>query len=398
MITNSIKDFISFLSWKNLCRDYNLETLKKKDMINSILQQGINENKINKSIINHFIAAELSRGNNRIMFVSKFKITKTPILQQESFILKILFEKLHKKNTFNELSLEPKDDVSIAYFNYYFDTNRLIEKISICFTEKYKIPGFVNQDGSYITPKNDIDYIWCDINVNEQSLIIKTRDRYSQSKTYRNANAINIFFREKVRELFDLGELEKVGNIKNTLYNIYKDFTDTAEKPYKEKLEPLYNEINSFTNTIVKQIQLPSNTYPVNLPSRIQRLFERALIQHNFDDYERYFEGKTGVVTRIAYSDQTGATVNAKSGDASNEGIAVADIYFDTRDTIDHNQTLDIIWVTWFIHSQTRGITKSNTKISVYSDYFIIHFLYDYVNEEEEKNVFSNFRRFEIQI
>jgi len=197
-----------------------------------------------------------------------------------------------------------------------------------------------------------------------------------------------------VREVFSLTPRTQE-DVKYTIYKMFKDLTHIAEKPFREKVEPFYEDIKVFANECVRRLGLRSLQDPIDLPYRLFRLLERALIQKDFDLYQTFFEGKRGIVDRIVFSDQTGAFVNARSG-PDNNGIAVADIYFDTRDTIEDLRQLDKLWVTWFYkYNPDKPTERIPTKFMVHKEYFIIHFLYAYTTKEVDDIVLSNFKYYE---
>lgn len=406
-IPQSIQERIIHDRWKNFARVHGITLGNNKSIcINNIEEAATNEDSINLAL-HSFVAEEIARGKNRYMYICLFHPSKKLDLQNKSHIENIISTKFNCSLGLNELlnSYAPTSNdlekPNLVYCKASFKTLdngiKVLDKISLCFKEFYKIEAFVHE-GNRISSKIETDYIWCDIQISKQMVIVKSKDESKSTKKIRNAEGICQRYQSMIFEFFNLGEKLSVGEINNTIYKIYKEFTDTAEREFKNQVDPFKGRILSFSNEIASELNLIDATYPLNIPIRIQRLFERSLIQQNFDKYLNFFTGKKGIVTRLFFSDESGATVNARSGDKSKEGIAVADIYFDTRETIDEIKALDIIWVTWFIQNNDQLIKKSKTKIFVSTKNFVVHFLYDYVLEEEENYVFSNIEEFKNKV
>lgn len=396
MIPAHVKDNIINKQWRMFAKENDIKLASSKETLISNIDEAIRNKEISSDKLDDFISEELSRGNNRYMQISKFEPQNILKMQNIDFIVKVLKRNYNKDDKFNEICNSHSNDINIhlIYFNYENNSeNNFVKKVSLCFKEFYKVPSF-KYDDVVIPEKTEIDIIWCDIDVQKQNIIIKSKDRTSKSKKYRIAENVCAFYQALIYNLFELGTESFIGDFSNTLYKIYKDFTDTAEREFREAIKPYHKKIEDFTNDISKELGMIGQRYSLNIPLRIQRLFERNLIQHNFEKYISFFEGKKGIVTRLYFSDETGATVNARSGDQSAEGIAVADIYFDTRETIEELKALQTIWVTWFVQENNDFIKNSKTRIFVTSSHYVVHFLHEYVLKEEEEYVFSNIERY----
>lgn len=328
-------------------------------------------------------------------FISSFPVSCTTALKDLEKVETYLLNNKLPINNFNNLrSISQPEETTLVYLNID-EKDNLVNTISLCFAKKSVIEGLTNEDGDELPPKIETDYIWVDVIPDEQKLIIKMKQKNSNylvntSRTKELYEEISTI----VRETFSLAPKTQE-DVKYTLYKMFKDLTYTAEKPFRDKVEPLIDGIQVFAGECVKQLGLRSLTDPIDLPYRLFRLLERTLIQKDLDLYQSFFEGKRGIVERIAFSDQTGAFVNARSGPAD-EGIAVADIYFDTRDTIEDLKQFDKLWVTWFYKSgPEKPAEKIPTKFEVRRDHFVIHHLYAYTTKEVEDLVFSNFKYYE---
>lgn len=318
----------------------------KKELIN-LIETAVNSGTIQQSIVEDFLAEEICHGKNRVLFISSFPDTTVTNLQNIEFVKsRLRFQGFETENFNNLSSLSCPGDIELVYLNIKKPSG-IVEKISMCFAKTVVIKGITDEEGEELPPRNETEYVWSDILPSEKKIFIKTRQR---SGNYFTNNArIKELYEEIstiVRETFDLAPRSMEG-VKNILYKMFKELTETAEQPFKEKVEPFHQEITTFAEELAEKVGLRSSYDPVDLPHRLTRLLERALIQQDFLVYEGYFEGKMGIVNRIYFSDATGASVNARSSEVE-EGIAVADIYFDTKESIEKLQKFDKIWVTWF--------------------------------------------------
>lgn len=158
------------------------------------------------------------------------------------------------------------------------------------------------------------------------------------------------------------------------------------------------------------------------------RLIERNLIINDIHNYLRYHIDRAGVIDRISLTDLSGASANVLSGDS--DGLDVANIYFDIRETIDEIKKLDKVWIKWFsgqiISSSALQVQQqlelfeveeleeseeepeqstlledeeSNTiitRLEVNKDYVVINFLKKYwISKEVQDYVLSIIKEFE---
>lgn len=200
---------------------------------------------------------------------------------------------------------------------------------------------------------------------------------------------------------------------KETFYKMYKEFITSAELPYRESVEKLDTDISEANMDILEQLGIGSDTDLFkSIILRYKRMLERMLIIEDLDTYNTYntyHDNREAVVERIALIDSSGATANVLSGDE--DGLDVATIYFDIRDTIDEIQQLNKVWVKWFIEQHIsqqislfpeEGIEEYvncySTRFECFKDYAMITFLKDqFVSKEVQDYVFSRFREFENQ-
>lgn len=401
IIAQDIIEYINLDRFRELLRQTNLPVSGIKKEITARISEVINGNisEIEHSLtvekLDHFIADEIAHGKNRMLFVSSFPESSIPYIQDVDKVKAYLDKNHFPQENFNNLrTTSSPDDTTLVYLDMKI-IQSIVTKISMCFATPDIISGLTDSEGEPLPPRKETDYIWVDILTEEPKIIIKMRQK---SNPFGNSNPrIKELYDEvstKVRETFSLAPVTMSG-IKNTFYVMFKDLTETAEKPFTDKVNPFKEEISIIARDLATKIGLENLDHPLDLPHRLVRLLERALIQQDFDSYEKYFAGKRGIVNRIYYSDATGASINARSSERE-EGIAVADIYFDTRESIENRKILDKIWVQWFYkENEEKEPRQIETKFEAYKEHYVIHFLYAYTTKEIQDHVLSNFKHYE---
>ncbi len=237
------------------------------------------------------------------------------------------------------------DERTLAFLNIK-EKNGLVQQISLCFAETVLLSPARKFGEVDIPEKVETDYLWVDIFPSEKKLICRLLLR--QNNQFDDISQIKAQYQPLIDFVIDIFDIQLIpaSDAKNTLFKMFKDLTHTAELPFKKLIEPLAATIDKFANDVAKQLKLPSSTTPVNIPYRTARLLERALIQRDIKtakSYYAYIDGKKGVVQRFSFSDPTGASVHAVSSGVK-EGLAVAEIYFDTRDTIEELKYMNKLW------------------------------------------------------
>lgn len=401
IITEGIVDYINVDRFRILARNNGVPVSgSKKDLVLRITEAvngEINNSTLSEEKLDAFIAEEINFGKNRMLFISSFPSSQLQNVSTLEKVTEFLEKKGFPQGNFNILKSTYKPEYTTLVYLNVISENDLnnTDKISMCFAKTLVLDNLLDEEGEPLPPKKVTDYIWVDILPIEEKIIIKLRQRYSNTWT-NNSKAKEIYdeIATIVRETFSLAPTS-MGEFKNVFYKIYKELTKTAEKPFRDKVSPFMEEITTVANGLSEKVGIESSSSPVNLPYRLSKLLERALIQQDFDLYERYFAGKKGIVNRIYYSDETGASVNARSSDRE-EGIAVADIYFDTKESIEENGKLDKLWVKWFYKfDDETPLIRIETKFEAYKEYFMVHFLYAYTTKEVQEHVLSNLKYFE---
>lgn len=346
-----------------------------------------------------FIVDEISNGRNKQIFICNYSIESLRILGSLKMIQSNLASKGLPFENFNGLLDNTYTANEMVYLNIEATSRDQVNKISMCFMRESPVE-MVDGDGELVE-KNRIDYVWIDIFPNQQYLTIKTRP-------YTNNYMINLekskqdfeFYWKLLRDLFGI-TYTNMSDTKNTLYKIFKVLTEKAEAPYADKVASIFPSIEQKITELSVATGPKNHKDPVDIPNRVARLFERALILSDITNYKAYDRDKLGIVDRIDFSDQSGAKVNALSGE---DGIEFADIYFDTRETLDELQQLNKLWATWFLPNPTIGneddteseIERVETRLEVYENRVVIHFLEIMCAPKEvQDHVLSLFRKFE---
>ncbi|MGG0188247.1 hypothetical protein [Bacillus rhizoplanae] len=371
------------------------------------LEQAVDSDESFKEHFNQFIIDEISNGKNRQVFICNFSIESLAIISNYSSLKAKLSAQGLPVENINRLLDKDVEDGEMVYFNVETDTRNAdkVIKISIAFLNE--VPVEVEIEGTTVV-KTLSNYVWIDILPEKKYLKIKVRPicanyMMNLEGSKRVFDYYWDFLKNKLGIVFtDMSET------KNTLYSMFKELTEKAEAPYTKKVNSIVPEIDKQVSKLANSIGLTNHKDPVDVSNRLARLIERALILSDLKSYKGYNVGKIGIVDRIDFSDQSGARVNALSGD---EGIEVADIYFDTRETLDELKQLNKIWISWFVPAEKFSlinetgdkksqsapkIEKIETRIEVMSNRVAVFFLNEQsVPKEVQDHVLSLFREFE---
>lgn len=378
----------------NLFREHNIAVSGLKYQLWARMEEAINgklESKtLTAAVVDSFIAEEISHGRNKTLFISSFPSAHANQLKKIEYVKSCLTRCGYTNERFNNLRTVTQSEETLLSFCDYKLEGGLVKQVSLCFT-KNVVKDEVDEELAF---KGKIEYIWVEILPFEQRLITKVWLRSNNSlENQQEGREIYDEISLLVREMFSLAPVD-VSWQKSTLYKIFESLTRTAERPYREKVSLIRTSIDELVGKCSEQLGINTNQLSIDLPYRIVRLFERSLIEQDYESYKEFSKGKLGYIERIFFSDSTGASVRARS--AANKGLEMADIYFDTRDTIEQLKNLSKIWVTWFYKDgQDATVDKVDTRIEVFKEHFIIHFTRTYTTKEVEQFVLSNFRQFE---
>lgn len=380
---NAIREYIIMDSLKIIARQLKLynSTLTAKDALFNHIDQNISDNDI--PLLLDLYAQEIKYGNNRRIYIQDITLQSIKSLATVARTR----EKLQNANlpidNFNEITSvinEPdKDNLIYLKITPNPANNNEILFLDMCFLESS-------------TDKKDesihLEYVWITIDINSRELKIKLRPMET-NKRFGLESIDNTRFRKYSNLLHGIFNLDyRNGSPKKTaLYRVFKNLTEQAEKPFAAQMENLKSDAITTIQTYLDSLNIDTNEIRRSTEIRFLKLLERALIQENFSEYYSYSKDKLGIVASMNFRDRTGASVRTKA--FANEGINLADIYFDVKETIHENKIMDNLWVDWFKDEHT----TIKTRFEAHDDYYLIHILYKYYTEEEETFVISSFKK-----
>lgn len=410
IIPEGIKENIFKYRFADFLRSHN-KPFSGKASIWERLEQALEGDDELTSHFEQFIVDEISNGKARQIFICSFSIESVAILSNYRSLQSNLAANGLPFENFNRLLTEGSNDGDMVYLNIHRDSDNQnkVDQISMAFIKESVVE--VQEVDGEPSEKNITNYVWIDIYPSRRYLQVKVRP-YSNNYITNMEKSTKVFdyYWAFLAETFEI-VYENMSDTKNTLYRIFKVLTEKAEAPYKSKIDETMPLLAEKVAELAQAFELPNPRDPVDLQNRVARLFERALILSDLENYKAYGGGKLGIVERIDFSDQSGARVNALSG---TEGIDVADIFFDTRETLDELGQLNKLWVTWFLPNtvtsgddeedateepdtvQEAEIERVETRIEVFPNKVVIHFLNLLtVPKEVQDYVLSVFRKFE---
>lgn len=393
----------SFIT-SEMTREYLKPFLKKNGVSNVTLTKDELLDKLNELLMSQkisekqywdFVVRTFQYGNNRIILTSLIDIPSTsPMLEIDS-LHRILENSDLPSDGFNEiatLNLESRSSRPQMIYQEITTNDNKVLKIEQCYfsttIQTRRIDG--EQVSSLVRIFN-----WITIDLVLKRISIHTRNNgFNPLDESRSLRGIHTSIMGQLSEVFPFSVSEAIHE-KKTLYNIYKEMTDTAEKPFREDVNNQSARFKEFYDEMCSALKYDKDKDNIMLEDRIIRLFERGLIVQNFDLYADYFEGKLGIIQRIVFCDGTGANVSAKVQD-NNENISNYEIYFDTRDTLDKKKSLDKLWAKWYVKLDNNSKKIDyDVKFMVYDKFYVTHFIGQFLSEEVAEFVFSKFRDFE---
>lgn len=330
VISEMTKDYIKPFLKRNGVSNVTLN----KDKLLEELYGLFNDGKITEEQFLDFIARAFQYGNNRIILTSLINIPSTsPILERDS-LYDILEGAQLPRGNFNIIkeldSSDRSNSPKLVYQKITIDNNQ-VKKIEQCYFNTTIQTKII--DGEQVSSLLRV-FNWITIDLVLKRVYIHTKNNgFNSLDEARSLRGINNSILNQLSQIF-LFSVNQAIHEKKTLYNIYKEMTDTAEEIFRKKVAKESVKVTKFYQEMSESLEYDITNDTIMLKDRIIRLFERGLIVQNFDLYSDYFEGKLGIIQRIVFCDGTGANVSAKVLD-NNENISNYEIYFDTRDTLD---------------------------------------------------------------
>ncbi|WP_461198573.1 hypothetical protein [Enterococcus sp. N249-2] len=391
----------------DLTNDYLKVFLKKKSIpcsntnkaeLMDILKQALDDEIISGSEFQDFLARFYKYGRNRIVISNIINVTLLNPIMTKSSLEKKLRSAKEPTGYFNEIldiSETRESEDSIFYQSIKYDENDRTLLFERGYFRDEQVVS-TDADGTPIYSYKKV-FTWILIDIENRRFNIHTHDLgpnyFGKNNTLRQTNNtfLGIF-----KKMFSF-TVSKVINEERTLYNIYKHMTETAEAPFKNMItDEIKKEISDLYVRVSDILEYNKAKDKLKIPNRFERLFERGLINQNFEIYSQYEEGKVGIIKRIVFFDSTGANVSAMVKEIS-ENISSYDIYFDTRDTLDERKALNKLWAFWYFKSSLDSKEeKYEVKMEIEDDFYVTHFLRKNILEEVAEYVFQQFRKFEI--
>ncbi|MCM3118159.1 hypothetical protein M3610_23305 [Neobacillus sp. MER 74] len=349
---SDIKELINVAAVRKFAKDHGVDYQGAKNIIFTNILLAVRSERLSEEIVRSFIKEQIWYGKNKHnFFIEVDEETIAHYKEKDSLLEYFSNRGIHPFNNMDRIFIP--EGVSLARFEY--DVNEhdenLISKLYLGYIEKNYTYHFDNQTpvfepiNTYVCVELDLLNNLLVLRVRSQSSIKSGQDVNSPSVT---ANYLAKKYLKRFEDDYGFEYLDGAAEeMKNTMYKIEKEMTNFIELQFKPKIEESQDLINNFTTQIAENLNLPSNTEPLNLPERIIGLLERAMIMKNEDVIKMYVEGKKGYVNMFDFKDDRGGRINARSQHRSMP-IQTSDIFFDTRETIDEVKLLDNLWVAWF--------------------------------------------------
>ena len=399
MLPRFIEDEMTNEYLKSILKKYSVSHsgLRRNELLN-LFYSLVQDEKITEDMFWDIVASVIKYGNNRIIISNLISIHPSAKYLSRTGLEECLSkvdEPTGKYNILNEIDLDSRfSKDTLVFQNILYDEYEDAVSMDRCYCRTEQVTNSTDQEGNTIISTVRL-FTWLKVDFLEKKIMVHTRTPNVTNLQQSVAiSKVNNKFIEILKETFNF-TIQNVIHEKTTLYNIYKEMTDTAERPFREKVNSFRGEFEKFYANMNEQLDYNADSDDIKLLDRMIRLYERGLITQNEDLYSKYYDGKLGIIQRIVFCDKTGANVSAKTKELE-ENISNYDIYFDTRDTLDEKQTLDKLWALWYYVPEGKRKKKDYlVKFEVYNDYYITHFIGPFLTQEVADYVFSKFREFE---
>lgn len=348
------------------------------------------ENESIKVLAEKYIADEIKHGDNRMIFVSEYTISDFDKMKDLEYCKKKLANANLPNENFNKILEYTGKDIEDGYEELVYlqiltdkENPDKVEQIDLCFAENMK------KDND---SPSTVEYFWMTVYLDKLHVHFKTKS-FSNAGFRANDHEKKLYgkYIDIFERIFQIYRKKIILEKKNLLYRMFIYLITEAEKPFTEKIAPYEEKFEEFNQMMLKELNIKDPNLYRYAFVRFKRLYERTLIQDNFLEYEGYSENKLGSISKMVFSDETGAKVIARANADSSfdKKIQLSDIYFDVRETINDIKQFDTLWVEWFLAPLgSSGII--NTKIDVSEKYYLVHILNKHYTKEEENLVFSN--------
>ena len=258
----------------------------KSELIGKI-ETLINQGTMSRSIWNDYLEEQFRYGHNRTLYITKLNSQSLQKVKVKSLFHEALEKAGYPTEDFSDLteSLPESEEYELVYLKTEYE-DQSVSRVEMCFANNIILKVVVDD---VIIHESDTDFTWVELDLENEELLISLRPRSNTNegsgKTYQTFNELSSL----LKDMFSITYLSN-DEMKTTLYNIFKELTRRAEEPYVEKVKPLLEEIDTISKKYARNLGLPDEKTPVNLPFRFKRLLERALIQNDFFAFKSYAE------------------------------------------------------------------------------------------------------------
>ena len=351
---------------------------------------------ISSEMMDELIKNSVKFGERRNLYITQFKKHDFKKLSDYKEISRILrnkfgikstnFNKLNNPET-NTLAENEYDEPYIEYLEIK-KVKQFVKSIQICFATFSKK---TDEEGISFDYKS---YIWVEFLLSEGIICFRIP---SFSEVYGEPVTSNRLFNDYfhlIQSSFGFNS-EDMTSYKEILYEIAKSIFEVSEMPFKERFESASSTIERISKLIKRNNIFSQNSSYELFNGRMIDLFERVIIQENFIEYMSHSEGKDGIITKLEFTDPTGALVRANAGTKKDDTLELCDIFFDTRKTLSEESTLEQLLIEWFIPREISNTSRVVCKFFVSSRYLAINFQRIFLSQEVEEYVFSKLKKYD---
>lgn len=397
-----IRDEIVIQHLNHFLKQNNIPIKKKIPDTISYLEECVNNNinGLNETIVNGFIKDTIKYGSRRFLYITKFKKHDIKKMQSLKNIheainyidASIQLEENHLNilNDINSNLLVDKeiDKDYIEFINLEVDEEQKnVEYIELCISSFNK-----NVDGGIIFDSKT--YIWIEINIREQVICFRVPSSTYHFGEPSLSNQTFNYYLELLKEAFGIN-FEDMNTYKEILYNISKDIFEIAEKPFLERFNASQLSIERMLKLADRNGLFDKKASYDLFSGRLEDLIQRIIIQENFDEYMSHAEGKDGIITKLEFTDPTGASVRANAGTKKDGTLESCDIFFDTRKTLSEESTIDQVIIEWFLPHTISTADRVSCRFFVANKFLAVNFQFVKLNREVEAYVFSKLKQYQ---
>ncbi|KRN83805.1 hypothetical protein IV75_GL000970 [Carnobacterium maltaromaticum] len=366
-----------------------------------ILLDSVRKGKITIEDFEDFIISQVKYSTNRIIINAPLYVNADSIFYNHDLLINAITEreKIEEEHIcFNNILDSKLDDKFKLIYRSITNDDNIVTIISLCYARNVEITR-IREDVETI--ENKEEYVWIDIFPEEEYIQIHLADNPKNTSNKLQSSAYSIFHYFKKKLMIDYRLSVGTQNEEVTLYKLYKYLTNNSEQPFIEKINPYNEEIKQFVEEMCAKLDYTIKVDDLDLVKRTQKLFERALIQRSYDEFQTLDEGVDGKLETFIFVDETGGSV--KTGGNKEITIDECDVYFDTKETVHSVKRLKAIWIDWIKinvsvkrnrngeENEIKTTNKIKVKYEAYDGFFVTHFIRKNVSKEDYDYVLPKF-------